>query len=152
VQPIYAVRPGARGDITLKDGETQSEHIAWSKAKGGPYLPTPIAYGEHLYVCPNGGVIGCYELATGKQVYSQRIAGGYTASPVAADGRIYCTSEEGFVRVIKAGPKFELLAANAMGETCMSTPAISDGLLFVRTERHLYALGRSAPSTSEPRP
>jgi outer membrane protein assembly factor BamB len=152
VQPIYAVRPGARGDISLKEGETQSEHIAWSKAKGGPYLPTPIAYGEHLYVCPNGGVIGCYELATGKQVYSQRIAGGYTASPVAADVRIYCTSEEGFVRVIKAGPKFELLAANAMGETCMSTPAISDGMLFVRTERHLYALGRSATASLEPRP
>jgi outer membrane protein assembly factor BamB len=149
VQPIYAVRPGARGDISLKDGETQSEHIAWSKARGGPYLPTPIAYGEHLYVCPNGGVIGCYELATGKQVYSQRIAGGYTASPVAADGRIYCTSEEGFVRVFKAGPKFELLAANAMGETCMSTPAISDGLLFVRTERHLFALGR-APAAATP--
>jgi outer membrane protein assembly factor BamB len=154
VQPIYAVRPGARGDISLKDGETQSEQIAWSKAKGGPYLPTPIAYGEHLYVCPNGGVIGCYELATGKQVYSQRIAGGYTASPVAADGRLYCTSEEGFVRVIKTGPKLELLAANAMGETCMSTPAISDGLLFVRTERHLFALGRSAtavPSAGENR-
>jgi outer membrane protein assembly factor BamB len=152
VQPIYAVRPGARGDISLKEGETQSEHIAWSKAKGGPYLPTPIAYGEHLYVCPNGGVIGCYELSTGKQVYSHRIAGGYTASPVAAEGRLYCTSEEGFVRVIKTGPKFELLAANAMGETCMSTPAISDGMLFVRTERHLYALGRTARSTSEPRP
>jgi outer membrane protein assembly factor BamB len=152
VQPIYAVRPGARGDITLQESETRSEHIAWSKTRGGPYLPTPIAYGEYLYMCPNSGIIGCYELATGKQVYTQRLGGGYTASPVAADGRLYFTSEEGHVRVVKAGPKFELLATNAMGETCMSTPAISDGQLFVRTERHLVALARDIAPHGEKQP
>jgi outer membrane protein assembly factor BamB len=146
VQPIYAIRPGGRGDISLKDGETQSEQIAWSKSRGGPYMPTPIAYGDYLYTCPNNGVIGCYEIATGKQLYSQRLpgSGGYTASPVAADGKLYFTSEEGFVCVVKAGPKYELLARNAVGEVCMATPAITDGVLFVRTQHHVIALGRPA--------
>jgi outer membrane protein assembly factor BamB len=144
VQPIYAVRPGATGDISLKDKETKNEWIAWSKLKGGPYMPTPIVYGDHLYCCANSGLLTCYEAATGKQVYSERLggAGGFTASPVAADGRLYFTGEESGVRVVKAGPKFELLAINPVGETCLATPAISDGMLFVRTEHHLVALGR----------
>jgi outer membrane protein assembly factor BamB len=144
IQPIYAIRPGASGDITLKDKETANSHVAWSKPRGSPYMPTLLVYGDHLYACSNGGLLTCYEAETGKQIYSERVggSGGYTASPVAADGRIYLTSEEGGVRVVKAGPKFELLAVNPVGEVCMATPAISDGLLFVRTERHLIALGR----------
>ena len=146
VQPIYAVKPGATGDISLKDKETKNDSIAWSKTRGGPYMPTPIVYGDYLYTCANSGLLTCYEAATGKQVYSERLGGkgGYTASPVAADGRLYFTGEESGVRVVKAGPKFELLAINPLGETCLATPAISDGLLFVRTEKHLIALGREA--------
>jgi outer membrane protein assembly factor BamB len=96
-------------------------------------------------VCANSGILTCYEVATGKELYSERLggAGGYTASPVAADGRIYLTGEESGVRVVKAGPKFELIAVNPVGETCLATPAISDGMLFVRTEHHLVALGRT---------
>jgi outer membrane protein assembly factor BamB len=107
-------------------------------------MPTPIVYGDYLYTCGNSGLLTCYETATGKQVYSERLGGtgAYTASPVAADGRLYFTGEESGVRVVKAGPKFELLAIDPLGETCLSTPAISDGLLFVRTEHHLVALGR----------
>lgn len=144
VQPIYAIKPGAMGDISLKDKETKNESIAWSKTKGGPYMPTPIVYGDYLYCCGNNGLLTCYEVATGKQVYSERLggAGGFTASPVAADGRLYFTGEESGVRVVEAGPKFKLLAANPVGETCLATPAISDGLLFVRSEKHLIALGR----------
>jgi outer membrane protein assembly factor BamB len=144
VQPIYAVRPGATGDISLKDGETANDSVAWSKSRGGPYMPTPIAYGDYLYTCANSGLLTCYEAATGKQVYSQRLGGtgGFTASPVAADGRLYFTAEESGVRVVKAGPKFELLAVNPVGETCLATPAISDGLLLLRSERHVIALGR----------
>jgi len=144
VQPIYAVRPGATGDISLKEKETKSASIAWSKQKGGPYMPTPIVYGDYLYACANSGLLTCYEAETSKQVYSERLggAGGFTASPVAADGRLYFTGEESGVRVVKAGPKFELLAINPVGESCLATPAISDGLLFVRSEKHLIALGR----------
>jgi len=145
VQPIYAIRPGAEGNITLKDNETTNKSIAWSKKKGGTYMPTPIVYGDHLYMIANSGTLTCFEATTGKQIYSERLGGtgGYTASPVAADGRIYLTSEESGVRVVKAGPKYELLSINPTGEVCLSTPAIADGMLFVRTEKHLIALGLS---------
>jgi outer membrane protein assembly factor BamB len=105
-------------------------------------------YGEHLYTCSNFGILTCYEAKTGKKVYDQRLGGrgGYTASPVAADGRLYFISEEGEVHVVKAGSKYELLAKNQMGDNCMATPAIADGLLFVRTQRFLYGLGRPEPT------
>jgi len=147
VQPIYAVRPGASGDITLKAGKTASDAIASSTTKGGPYMPTPIVYRDHLYVCSNAGIVTCYDAKSGKQVYKERLGGtgGYTASPVAADGKIYFPSEESGVRVIKAGPKFELLAVNLLGDPCMATPAISDGMLFVRTQHYLFGIGRKGP-------
>jgi outer membrane protein assembly factor BamB len=144
VQPIYAIRPGAVGDVSLKEDETANAAVAWSKSKGGPYMPTPLVYGDYLYVCANNGLLTCYEATTGKQVYAKRLGGpgGYTASPVAADGRLYFTGEESGVRVVKAGPEFELLAVNPVGEPCLATPAISDGLLLLRTSRHLIALQR----------
>ncbi len=142
VQPIFAVKPGASGDITPKAGETTSDGVAWSVKTGGPYLPTPVGYGGHLYVLSNSGLLACYEMKTGKRLYSERLGGSsYTASPVAADGRIYCVGETDGVRVVRAGPELELLAVNPVGETCMATPAIADGVLFLRTERHLIALG-----------
>ena len=146
IQPIIAVKPGAAGDVSLKDGQTKSDAVAWATMRGGPYMPTPIVYGPHLYVCSNAGILTCYEAATGKQVYRERIGGtSYTASPVAADGRLYFVSEQGEVRVVKAGEKFELLAVNDMGDVCMAVPAISRGALFVRTQHALYALGGKQP-------
>jgi outer membrane protein assembly factor BamB len=143
IQPIFAVRPGAEGDISLKEGEDHNAFVAWGKMRGGPYMPTPIAYGKYLYTCGNSGVVTCYEAETGNEVYRERLGGtSYTASPVAADGRIYFASEQGEVRVLKAGPEFELLAVNPLGEVCMAAPAISGGVLFVRTQHHLIALGR----------
>jgi outer membrane protein assembly factor BamB len=113
-------------------------------------MPTPIVYGSHLYTCSNAGMVTCYEADTGREVYKQRLGGNrsYTASPVAADGRIYFTCEEGEVRVVKAGPDFELLAVNPMGDICLATPAISDGMIFVRTQHFLYGLGRKEPAGS----
>ena len=96
--------------------------------------------------CSNSGVLACYEAATGKEIYKERISGGgdsYTASPVAADGRLYFASEQGQVRVVKAGPKFELLAVNTLDDYVMATPAISNGCLFVRSQHFLVALGRT---------
>jgi outer membrane protein assembly factor BamB len=144
IQPIYAVRPGGSGDISLKKDEDANTHVAWAKRRGGPYMPTPVLYGEHFYVCSNAGVLTCYEARTGKQVYQQNLGGddGYSASPVAADGKLYFTAETGEIRVVRAGPAFELLAVNRMGEPCMATPAIGDGMLFVRTQHGLFGLGR----------
>ncbi len=144
IRPIIAIRPGARGDLSLQEGETSSEAIAWSKQRGGPYLPSPIVYGDYLYSCSNSGQVTCYAAKTGETIYDrERLGGGgaYTGSPVAADGRLYFPSESGEVRVIKAGPEFELLAVNQLGEVCMTTPAISDGMLLIRTEHHLIAVG-----------
>jgi outer membrane protein assembly factor BamB len=149
VQPIYAIRPGANGDISLKDGKASNEFIAWSKQRGGPYMPTPVVYGELLYTCSNQGVLTAYNAKTGERVYQERIGGTgapFTASPVASDGKIYFSSEDGDVFVVKAGPKYELLSKNPVGEVMMATPAISDGLVIVRGISHLFAFGETPVS------
>lgn len=142
-QPIYAIKPGASGDISLKEGEEASAFVAWSKQRGGSYQPTPIVYGDHLYVCNNNGVLGVYAAKTGERIYQQRVsdkATSFSASPVASDGKIYFSSEDGDVFVIKAGPKFELLSTNAVGEVLMATPAISDGMIIIRGQKHVFAI------------
>ena len=142
VQPIFAIKPGGAGDITLKDGQTKSDAIAWSTNRGGPYIPTPVIYGEHLYVLQNNGVLAAYKVATGDRVYQQRLGdgGAFSSSPVAADGKIYCSSEDGDVYVVKAGPSYELLAKNSFSETIIATPAVSDGLLIFRGSKNVYAI------------
>ncbi|MEK6675876.1 MAG: PQQ-binding-like beta-propeller repeat protein [Planctomycetota bacterium] len=156
IQPIYAIKVGARGDLSLRGGEEKSEFVAWSKKKGGPYMPTPIAYGDHLYTCANNGILICYQAKTGEQVYKQRISdsGGaaFTASPIAADGKLFFTSEDGDVFVVRAGPTYELLATNPVGEPCMATPAISDGLIFIRTTKHIVAVGKPATRSAKANP
>ena len=141
--PIYAVRPTARGDITLKEGEQANEHIAWSAPRDGAYMQTPLVYGDLLYVCKDNGVLGVFDAKTGRRQYQARLADGktgFSASPVASNGRIYFTSEEGDVYVVGAGGTFEQLAVNPLGEVAMATPAISEGVLFFRTRGHLVAV------------
>ena len=142
-QPIYAIRAGATGDISLKPNETTNQHVAWSMQRGGTYMPSPLIYGEYLYTCANQGVMACYNPKTGERLYQQRIGdkgGSYSASPVAADGKIYLSSEDGEIFVVKAGAKYELLATNQMGEVLMATPAISDGMIFVRGRNNVFAI------------
>ena len=142
VQPIFAVKPGATGDITLKDNATKSDFVSWSTKRGGPYIPTPLIYGDQLYVL-NNGVLTAYKVATGEQIYQKRLGGTggvFSASPVAADGKIYCAGEDGDVFVIKAGPEYVELATNSMGEVVMATPAISDGLIIVRGGKNVYGI------------
>jgi outer membrane protein assembly factor BamB len=143
IQPIFAIKPGASGDISIKDKEESNASIAWSRMRGGPYMPTPILYDRYFYTCSNSGVVTCYEPDTGKEVYKERIGGtSYTASPVAANGRLYFTSEEGETRVVKAGPAFEVLAINPLGDYCLATPALSNGMIFIRSQHYLWALGK----------
>jgi len=152
IQPIFAIKPGATGDISPKEREDKSEHIAWSKLRGGPYMPTPILYKDYFYTCSNSGVVTCYEAKTGKEIYKRRMgSGSYTASPVAADGRLYFCSEQGEVRIIKAGPTFELLAVNPVDDYVMATPAISNGTLFVRSQHFLIALGKTEAGKATPK-
>lgn len=154
IQPIYAIKPGGNGDLTLPKGKDSSDFIAWSKQRGGPYMPTPIVYGDLLYTCSNQGVLTAYNATTGERVYQERLGGSgaaFTASPVASDGKIYLSSEDGDVFVVKAGPKYELLAKNPVGEVMMATPAISDGLLIVRTVSNLYAFGEKEATDTDAR-
>lgn len=143
IQPIYAIRPGASGDITLPKGQTSSESIAWSHTRGGPYTPTPLIMGDLMYILTNQGVLSAYNAKNGERVYQQRVGNGgsYSASLVGGDGKVYLFSEDGDVYVVKAGPKYELLAHNTVGEVIMATPAISDGLLVVRTMQSVMAIG-----------
>ena len=143
-RPIFAVKPGARGDLTLAGDKTSSAAIAWSRGGRGSYMPTPLAYRSLLYVLANNGVFDAYELTTGKEMYRQRlplVGSGFSASPVAADGKIYLSNEDGDMLVVRAGPTFEHIATNSMGELLMATPALSDGVMYVRGASSLFAIG-----------
>ena len=144
-RPIFVVRPNARGDITLADGKTASETIAWSRTGRGSYMPTPLVYQGRLYVLANNGTFDAYNLKTGEEIYRQRlpaIGSGYSASPVAADGKIYLTNEDGEIVVVAAGDKFTHIATNSMGELLMATPALSEGVMYVRSAQSLFAVGK----------
>jgi outer membrane protein assembly factor BamB len=141
--PIYAIRLNAAGDISLKADETSNQFVAWSVPRDGAYMMTPLVYGDYLYNCKNNGVLFCYEAKSGKRVFQERLGSGttgFSASPVAGDGKIYFSSEDGDIYVIRAGPKFEILSKNSMGESCMASPAISAGVIYIRTQFNLVAV------------
>lgn len=143
--PIYAIKTTAAGDVSLEGDATSNSGVAWSYRRDGGYMQTPLVYGDHLYVCRDHGVLSCYEAKTGKRLYNERLTTsftGFTASGVAADGKLYYTSEEGDVYVVQAGPEFKVLSKNPLGEICMATPAISEGALFFRTRDHLVAVAK----------
>ena len=140
-RPIIALRAGGRGDVTRS-------HVLWSSGNG-PDVPTPVTDGTYLYVVNDRGIMWCIDLKTGKDVYGrQRVRSGtYSGSPVVADGRIYVTNEDGVTVVVKAGPTFQVLAENDLDDYTLSSPAISDGQIFIRTSKFLYAIGNRTPGT-----
>ncbi len=144
-RPIFVVRPNAHGDVTLQDGKKASENIVWSLTGRGSYMPTPIVYKGILYVLANNGLFDAYDFKTGKEIYRQRlplVGSGFSASPVAADNKIYLSNEDGEILVIAGGEKFTHLATNSMGELLMATPALSQGVMYVRSSSSLFAIGR----------
>ncbi len=152
--PIYAIRASASGDITPSGDGGQGEHVAWWGARIGNYMQTPLVYRKRLYSCLDNGVLTCFDAVTGERLYRGRLGkgvSGFTASGVAAAGRLYYTSEDGEVHVVKAGEKFKPLAVNDMDEVCMATPAISGNTLFIRGQKHLFAIAEaaSAPYTAD---
>ena len=145
MRPIYAVRLDAEGDITLKSGETSNPSIPWFYSRRGGYQPTPLVYGDFLFVGDNGGIVGCYQAESGEEIYRRRIGeemSSYSSSPVACDGRLYFSDEYGNINVIAASKEYKFLAVNPMGEICMATPAIANKTLYVRARHHLFAIGR----------
>jgi outer membrane protein assembly factor BamB len=144
-RPIFVVRAGARGDLTLRDANTTSETIVWSRTGRGSYMPTPLIYNGLLYVLANNGIFDAYTLRTGEDVYRQRlplIGSGFSASPIAADGKIYLSNEDGEILVVTAGSAYRHIATNSMNEPLMATPALSNGVMYVRTSASLIAIGR----------
>jgi len=150
-RPIYAVRPGFRGVHEIAD-DGEAPGLAWHAVRGGAYMPTPLLYRGLYYVVDHRGIVVAYDARTGGRVYQSRLSAGGTCtnSPVAANGKIYQGTEEGTLYVLAAGPQFAELAVHDFGEPLMATPAISEGLLIVRTPSRLTALRRTEASAAKP--
>lgn len=146
-KPLWALRPGGEGNITLAEGQTANEAIAWSRPDIAPYNPTTLVYDGLLYVLGDRGMLACYDATTGEEIYSRkRLPEGqaFTASPWAYNGLVFCANEYGETFVVRAGREFELLHVNLLGEDdmIMASPAIADGRLLLRSSRGLYGLRR----------
>ncbi len=135
-RPLLALKAGGRGDIT-------TSHVLWS-TMNGPDVPTPVTDGKYFYIVNDRGIMWCLDAKTGTEIYGQQRLkpGTYSGSLVLADEKLYITNEEGLTTVIKAGPKFEVVSENPLNDYCLSSPAISDGQIFIRTATNLYCIGK----------
>lgn len=142
--PFYVIRAGVKGEI--KPDEAGAKNVAWQSVQIKPHIVTPIVYKDYLYVCTDNGIVSQYLAKTGEPTFRARLGSGgsFSASPVAADGKVYFVSEDGDVFVIKAGTTFELLARNAMGEVVMATPAIAGKMIVIRGQNHLFGIGEKS--------
>lgn len=138
--PILAVRINATGDITLSPDSTKNQSIAWSVKRGGAYMQTPLVYDTYLYNLQVNGQLTCFDAVTGEEKYKDSLKEAFSASGIAADGKLYFSSEDGNIYVIQSGPVFKLLAKNALEDVCMATPAISGNTLFFRTQHFVIAV------------
>jgi outer membrane protein assembly factor BamB len=142
-RPLFAIKAGAVGDITLKPGATSSDAVTWSLTKAGPLVAAPLLYEGYLYVLEQSlGIVSCYDARTGTQLYRERLpqARGFFASPWAYGGKVFCLDEDGRTFVLQSGPAFKLLGRNDLGETCYASPALANGALFLRTIDHLVCI------------
>jgi hypothetical protein len=153
LRPVYAIRPGATGDISLKEGEKGNRYIAWFQPQAGPYNPSPIIYGDYYYTLLDRGFFTCHDAKTGQEVYGKQrmdpAAGAFTSSPWAYNGKIFCLSEDGDTFVIQAGPEYKLVGKNSLDELCLATPAIARGSLIIRTATKLYRISRAGVAGSK---
>jgi outer membrane protein assembly factor BamB len=137
--PTLAIRPGGRGDVT-------ESHVVWSVQRGSPFVPSPIIVGDQIYMINDmQSIITTFDARTGKLMYQDRLGvaqrEGFSASPVHVDGKVFFTNDDGETFVLRAGPTFDLLHVNRMGERMLASPALVDGRWYMRTERHLLAVG-----------
>ena len=132
---FLAVRPTGRGNVT-------DTHIAWRHRQSAPYVPSPIAVGDYFVAVSDDGIASCFQTSTGQRHWRKRIGKGHSAALVAANGLVYFVSDAGITRVVRPGENFELIAENAIGEPCYASPAISQGQIFLRSENHLFCIGK----------
>ncbi len=148
LRPVYAIRPGARGDISVAEGSSLGKGMAWYQPQAGSYNTSPVVYGDYLYTLLDRGYMTCHDARTGEEVYGRqriKVGAGFTASPWAYDDKVFALSEDGDTYVIKAGPEFEVVGTNSLDEFTMATPAIAHGSLFIRTVSKLYRITQASP-------
>jgi outer membrane protein assembly factor BamB len=133
---MLAIRPDGQGNVT-------DTHVAWRTSKGASYVPSPIAAGDYFLVVSDDGIASCFEASTGDRQWQARIGAGHSASLVSAGGLVYFLADDGTCKVVKPGPQLEVVAENPLGEACFASPAISRGQIFLRTEKHLIAIGEA---------
>jgi outer membrane protein assembly factor BamB len=140
-QPLYAMRPGAADDISLKEGETQSRYVARRQPRAAPYVPSFLVAGKYLYMIKDNGQLSCYDAVTGTSVYQERLRGHFTASPWMCGDKLYLLNESGDTYVVQSGPTFRLLATNTLEKLCLATPAVAGDRLLIRTSSRMYCIG-----------
>ena len=143
---------GDRHIVAVRAGSNPvagNHELAWEKVRGFPYVPTMLAWGEHLFYVNDDGMASCVVAKTGETIWTERLGGKVTASPVLVDGKIYSANEDGVTYVFPASPRFELLAKNPIGEPVMATPAVSDGRLYIRSKDHLFCIGKAGKRTAK---
>jgi outer membrane protein assembly factor BamB len=143
-RPMLAIRPGASGDISLRDDETANEFVAWFQPRFSGYTPSPLIYRGRVYAVNDNGVLQVADAKTGTEIYKARVGGGghsFSSSPLASQGRIYCVSEDGDTFVLRAGDRYEEIAKNSLGEMSLATPAAGADSLYIRTQTKLYRVG-----------
>ena len=136
---VTAIRPTGAGDVS-------NSHVAWHSREAKCYVPSPVLVGEKLIVVDDRGTINCFATSDGKLIWKERLGGHFSGSLVTANGLVYCTADDGTVTIVEPSDPMKVIAKNPLGEFCFSSPAISDGQLFFRGERHLIAVGKPAPS------
>jgi outer membrane protein assembly factor BamB len=142
-KPLFAVKAGAAGDITLKAGATSNDHIAWYQPQAGPSTSSPLLYQGYLYILEDrGGILSCYDVKTGKRAYRERLEGarGITSSPWAYEGKVFCLDDGGTTYVVEAGPAFKVLGQNTLQEMFWSSPAVCGSALLLRGVDHVYCI------------
>ena len=142
---MFAIRPGAAGNISLGSDQTSNEYVVWSQPRAGTYLPSALAYDGAIYTLTENGILSRFDAKSGKQTYKTRIdqaATAFTTSPWAYNGKLFCLSEEGQTFVIKTGEQFELLHVNELDDMTLASPALAGERLLIRTEHRLYSIRR----------
>lgn len=134
-----AIRPGTKGTIDDKN-------LVWEEKKSFPYVPAMLLRGDHLYWVNDRGFAACYEAASGKEIWNERLGGDFSASPVLIDGKVYAIAMDGNAFVFEAAPTYKLLAKNNMGEPVTASPAVSDNKLYIRGKTHLFCIGKNVPA------
>ncbi len=144
-RPVFAVKPGASGNISLAKGEEHNAFVAWVHPRASAYTSSPLVYRGRMYVVNDNGILTVFDAATGKEIYKARAGGSgntFSASPWASDGKVYLLSEDGHTVVIDAGDKYVELAKNSLDEMSLASPALAPNALFMRTQTRLYRIGR----------